>query len=195
MGQILYGGGGFGDEGLANASDSLRRRAAEADAEYEREGIRQARQRELETERLREGAIGLSLRMAEERGEALNLRDRLQGVGRTKSEALSFYSAVADVEDRKREVATLRRFQAFQQHEQDLSSGDTTAPSEADISELEAMQARAGKFREKQGIIQQARQGSAADRRAEREADQRAEQRRDAEVARRAAAVVRRLGI
>src|SRR5829696_7216421 len=113
------------------------------------------------------------LSMAEERGELLTMRERMEGVGRTPSEAIAFYSAVADVEDRKRAAKLERQFREWRQRENDAASADMTPPSEIDLAELQVMQQRAQRFREREYDRQLTRRQVAADRAAERAAARR----------------------
>src|SRR5215213_1718972 len=135
----ITAGGGWGDDGLeaAGASDALRRRVAEADAQEARAAARADEERRLRTQQLQENAIAMSVRQAEERGEMITMHDRLHGRGRTKAEALRYYSALGDLEDARRQAKVQREFQRWQQRESDSWSGDTTAPGEVDIAELE----------------------------------------------------------
>jgi len=173
MAGTVYVAGGFGSAGLADASDSLRARIAAADAEHERQAAREAAERRVRAERLAESNIAASVRMAEERGELLTMRERMEGVGRTPSEAIAFYSAVADVEDRKRAAKLERQFREWRQRENDAASADMTPPSEIDLAELQVMQQRAQRFREREYDRQLTRRQVAADRAAERAAARR----------------------
>src|SRR5215207_6160607 len=126
--------GGWGDEGLAGASESLRARSALADAEYQREGARQAALRQLRAEEWHERAIAASVDLAEQRGELVSARDRVHGIGRTKQEAVSYHSAVADLEDFKRAADLRKRWEHFQQFNSERESADMSAPSEIDAA-------------------------------------------------------------
>src|SRR5829696_7997652 len=134
---------------------------------------REVAERRVRAERLAESNIAASVRMAEERGELLTMRERMEGVGRTPSEAIAFYSAVADVEDRKRAAKLERQFREWRQRENDAASADMTPPSEIDLAELQVMQQRAQRFREREYDRQLTRRQVAADRAAERAAARR----------------------
>jgi hypothetical protein len=98
------------------------------------------------------------------------MQDRLHGRGRTPREAIEYFSAVADIEDRKRAAKLERDFQLWQQHQNDLATADTSAPSEADLAELQEMQARAERFRQRKYDQELTLRAAAAERRAERSA-------------------------
>src|SRR5215211_3217739 len=134
----ITAGGGWGDDGLAaaGASDALRRRVAEADAQEARQAARADQERRLRTQQLQENAIAMSVRQAEERGELLTMQDRLHGVGRTRQESLEYFSAVQDLEDARQAAEAARRFRAWEQHESDVVSADVSAPTEIDVAEL-----------------------------------------------------------
>ena len=99
---------------------------------------------------------------------AVSARDRVLGIGRTRAEAIAYYSAVQDIKEARTAANRRHRFELFEQHQQDIASGDLTAPSEVDVSELHEMRQRAAKFREKQTTIELARKAAADDRAAER---------------------------
>jgi len=63
----------------------------------------------------------------------------MNGFGRTKSEALSYFSALGDVEDLKAAARARKAFEDFQLAESDSWSGDTSAPSETDVAEHREM--------------------------------------------------------
>ena len=155
-------------EALAGASDWLRIRSAQADAEYARQGAYQQRERQLLAEQMAEEAVVASVMLAEQRGELLTPAMRAEGAGRTKAEALDYFTGLQDAEDLRREVKTRQRLQTWEQHQQDLSSGDATAPSEADIAELAFLREKAAGFRARRALIREARLEAARDRAAER---------------------------
>jgi hypothetical protein len=148
----VYAGGGFGDAGLDRASPSLRARIAAADAEYEREALVEERAAQALRAIDEEARIRLSIRMAQDRGEVVSVRQAYAdgGVGRTPREVIEYMSAAADVDDQRLEaqrraaVAKLN-LEWYGQH-----SVDTSAPTQAEQSDEVTMRAKATAYRAKQ---------------------------------------------
>ena len=161
---------GWGSASLVDASPSLRARCAAADAEERREAARLERERSALRAQLEADSIAASCFLAEQRGELLTRQDRLNGVGRTKAEAIAFYSAQADLEDARIVAARAKRLRELEVEESAAWSGDLTAGKSP--HDLE-MGARAAKFRSKlaeelrwrKAAVAEARQIAAYDRR------------------------------
>lgn len=123
----IYMGGGFGGESLERlgASESLRHRIAVADAEYQRQAARDEREMRQLRENAENDRIQLSIRMAQERGEVVDVQKayRQGGVGRTHQEIIAHASAVQDYEDVRQRAEMERQGVATQ----DVSI-DTSAP-------------------------------------------------------------------
>lgn len=142
-------GGGWGTA-INRMSPVTRARVEAADREYERQALEERRQRAARAAVAEEDRVRASIEMALDRGEAVDIRQAWAdgGVGRTKGEALAFYSAQQDVED-----ARLRRRAAREVEQRGLSyyddmSADTSAPSESDKAEHQALvQARLAQAR------------------------------------------------
>jgi hypothetical protein len=129
-------------------SENLRARCDAADAEYERETARQERERQERLAMRRESDVIASIRMAEDRGELIDVRRAYAdgGIGRTVSEVVDYASAMADIEDAREVHRQQKAFQAFLLRQSAATSADTTALSAEDGHQ---MQQRAAKFREK----------------------------------------------
>lgn len=117
----VYVQGGF-DTDYEGMSDSLRARIAAADYEHERQAQREEAARRARGEQAERDSIALSIRMAQDRGEVVSIRGAYRdgGVGRTPGEAISYASAVADLEDAKQ---TARWRQALRKAGIDPDSG------------------------------------------------------------------------
>src|SRR4051794_24033711 len=113
--------------------DSLRRRWAAEQERERREEARAAREREQIREYRRQADIQASIVLAQERGEEFDMREAMQhGVGRTKSEALSYMAAVSDVQDMREERARLRRLQQLERGELESWQADNS-PSNGEM--------------------------------------------------------------
>lgn len=169
---------GWGGATLSGASDSLRARVAAADAQLAREDAKLAREREILRSQWQEDAIVGSIRAAIERGETVDMHAAIRdgGVGRTRAEALAYYSAVGDLED-AREAARLRK--QFHGWAPDAVSDALSADTSAHIS-VERGAARAAEAagrdahhrgraleRRRWETVQSARRLAAQDRRAD----------------------------
>lgn len=149
-------GGGFGADTVGRLSPALQHRMLAADAEHEAEGRAQARRRAERAAADEENRIVLSIEMARERGELVDVRQAIAdgGVGRTVSEALSYYSALGDIED-ARLAGQARRAQARLNEElygEGATWVDTSAPHPdevaADVALLERGRAVRARKRE-----------------------------------------------
>jgi hypothetical protein len=128
-------------------SEALRARIAVADAQYEAEGARQAQSRAELAAISEQDRIVASIQQAQDRGELVDVREAIRngGVGRTKEEALAYFSARADIEDAR--SAGMARKVEREINEQ--LYGDTSAPTHAEQAEWAQIQERADKYRAK----------------------------------------------
>lgn len=138
--------GGFGGAGLVHASEGLRLRCEAEQREFERESARVEEQRRQEAEARRERDIAASVWAAEDRGEFVSARDRAQGVGRTRAEAVSYYSALADLEDAKIAHERQKAFANFEVFMAERESADRTMQTSAD-----KLRTKIDRFRERYG--------------------------------------------
>lgn len=130
----VYLNGGFGESGLAKASDALRTRSARDDATYAAAQLREQRERELLVEQRREAAIAASIREAEDRGEILTRAQRMHGYGRTHAESIAYYSALQDMEDARTQALQRKRLQEWA----DAPDSDEPAPDAKEAWEGQA---------------------------------------------------------
>jgi hypothetical protein len=121
-------GGGFGDVGLSDMSPRLRARVQAADAEEVRKVAKEERERAFLRDEAREAAIAASVIQAADRGEVFDLQEGLRkGIGRTPNEAISYMSAMADIQDMR---ANAERRKLFNEFEAGFSA-DMSAPTPA----------------------------------------------------------------
>ena len=132
---------------MRNASPSLQHRYAAVDAQERQEAARVERERQMLLEQRQADDIALSVRMAEQRGELLTMRQRQEGVGRTIPEALEYYSALQDIEDARVAAQRAKKLRELELRDSGSWSVDTSAPSEVDVAELAAMREKAGAYR------------------------------------------------
>lgn len=104
--------GGFNGACRDQMSPGLARRIAQEEAEYARETARQERERQAAAEGAFRERAAASIAEAVERGEQFSMREALAagGVGRTRAEAMEYFSALGDLQDRQ-EAERLRRAQ------------------------------------------------------------------------------------
>lgn len=149
MSDVIQMGGGWGTA-IDRMSPTLAARMAAADREYERETQRQERERAERVEAMQARAIAASVELALDRGEVVNMREAYRdgGVGRTRGEFLSYVSAQQDIEDAKLRRRTAREVEQHGlQYYEDMSA-DTSAPSESDKAEHQALvKARQAQYR------------------------------------------------
>jgi hypothetical protein len=108
---------------------------------------------------------------ADERGELFDMREAMRngGVGRTKAEALAYYSAQSDWED-ARQAGLMAKYVQDKCNADWYAdtSADMSAPSPAELAEQEQTAARAERYRterrERSKTIQAARQFARWDR-------------------------------
>jgi hypothetical protein len=120
-GQVFVSGG-FGpvDERYPDVSASLRARLATADAEYDRQAAREAREHRVRWEASHERAVDAAAwELAQQAG--IPLVQARREVGHTPREFIELASARADLEDAQRNA---RRRQALRQAGIDSDSGD-----------------------------------------------------------------------
>lgn len=131
----------------ARMSPSLRNRVEQADRAYEQQAAAEERERAARQEQFQTHAITAAMDAAVLRGEAVSISETWRtggaNVGRTRGEALAYFSAVQDLED-----ARLRR-RAQQEIDQvgvstfyESWSADTSAPTEADQEATRAERAK-----------------------------------------------------
>jgi hypothetical protein len=164
--------GGFGGSIRSMMSPGLQRRLAEQEAAEAREAKEQERFRAQRAEAHHEASIQAAIAQALEQGQEFNPRMlRGEGLGRTRAEAIQYYSAMQDREDvlaAAREQLAFRRWQAEQAA---LYSGDASADTiQAERAEAQWRQdqrarnqvARGKELRRRQ-IIEDAREASLGD--------------------------------
>jgi hypothetical protein len=86
--------------------------------------------------------IALSVRMAEERGELVTMQQRMHGVGRTRQEAIEYFSALQDIEDAKAAARRAKKLRELDLDESQAWSGDVTAMTPEEKAADEAVLAR-----------------------------------------------------
>lgn len=141
MSDVIQMGGGWGTA-VDRMSPQMQARCAAADVEYERQRQEERRERAARAAYHEEQRIRASIELAIDRGEVVNMREAFQngGVGRTKAEALAHYSAVQDIEDAKLRRRAQREIEAVGITEFYAGyTADTTAPSESDLAEHQAL--------------------------------------------------------
>jgi hypothetical protein len=146
MSETVYVRGGFGS-GTDHLSPTLAARVLAADAAHDRQA---ARDQQAHAERIaarQEADVVLSIRMAQERGEVVDVRKALRdgGVGHERREFVELASARMDVEDAQERAREQARYRKFLAEGEDY--GDTSAPTAAEVAEHEVMVGRAEKFR------------------------------------------------
>jgi hypothetical protein len=135
--------GGFGGSIRSMMSPGLQRRLAEQEAAEAKEGREQERERALRAEVHHEASIQAAIAQALEQGQEFNPRMlRGEGLGRTVSESLAYYSAVADAEDRRRAAQARRAFNEWQARHNELHSADMSAPSPEELQSRAESEAR-----------------------------------------------------
>jgi hypothetical protein len=109
-GDTVRAGGGFRDP-LPDASPRLRAQIQATDAAYAKQAALEEQQAAFRLDEARQQAIVTSIRMAEDRGEVVDMRQALRdgGVGRTKAEAVEYFSACADLDDARQAGAWRKR--------------------------------------------------------------------------------------
>jgi hypothetical protein len=165
---IQYGAEWSSAASRERMSPGLQARCAAADFEYERQSAAEARERAARLAQRQEADVVLSIRMAQERGELVDVRKALRdgGVGHTRREFVEMAAARMDLEDaqeRGREQARIRKFLAGED-----DYGDSTAPTAAEVVEGEIIAARSAEFRAKRAergkILRQSRALARMDR-------------------------------
>jgi hypothetical protein len=138
--------GGWADTRHERVSAPTLQRLADAEAQQARADAVAARERELAAEAWRSSQEAASIVLAAERGEPLDLRQALAqgGVGRTRAEALAYYSAVQDAEDAQVAARQAAEFRRWQQAQQADNSADTTVPAARQLTERQREALAAG---------------------------------------------------
>lgn len=113
--ELKPGTGGWNGEVLRHASPTLRARVQQAEAEFARELRQQEALDALEAEQAAHRRLQASVEAAQARGEAIDAARvaREGGLGRTRAEAVAWYSAQADVDDRRREALEQRQMRSL----------------------------------------------------------------------------------
>jgi hypothetical protein len=107
--------GGFNNSLRSQMSPQLQRRIAEQEAAEAREAKAEERARAERREDLEARNIQAAIAQAIENGEEWSPRMlRGQGYGRTRAEAIAYFSGLQDMEDRKAELAERREFEQWQ---------------------------------------------------------------------------------
>jgi hypothetical protein len=120
--------GGFGGSLRSQMSPQLQRRLAEAEAAEAKEAAQEERARAQRVEDLRERSVQAAVAQALENGAEFSPRMlRGQGYGRTRAEAIAYFSDLQDVEDRRAEAQERIEFQKWQIRRSESMSGDSTA--------------------------------------------------------------------
>jgi hypothetical protein len=120
--------GGFNGSLRSQMSPQLQRRLAEAEAAEAKQARDEERQRAQRREDLEARNVQAAIAMAIENGEEFSPRMlRGQGYGRTRSEAIAYYSDLQDMEDRRAEVREAKEFEQWQIQRSASLSGDSTA--------------------------------------------------------------------
>lgn len=150
MSGVVYLGGGFGT-GLDRMSPGLAARVAAADADYDRQSARQERDAQALRAMVEEDRIALSIRMAQDRGEAVDVLQAIRagGIGRTRVEAITQASAQADAEDARQVAAERAAFRRWQAQQSASTSADLSAPTATEVAEFGQIKARAETYRAK----------------------------------------------
>ena len=160
MTDFVYGGGwGVAAERM---SPRLRAEVDRADAAYERESAQQEVIRAARAEVFHERSVAASIGAALEAGEVFSVPEAIRagGRGRTRGEALAFFSAVQDHEDARAAAVARREMRRLGVDEVTYCaerSADTSAPSAAEVAADEALlergRARAAHRREVAKIV------------------------------------------
>jgi hypothetical protein len=151
MDGITMGGGFHGSDGPPHASDSFRAALAEADQEYARAAAVAEAEREVRRALWEEDRVTLSVRMAQERGEVVSVREayRNGGVAHSHADVIAYAGAAMDREDAQLEAEARRRARAIEkrlaaevQAEREGHYADTSAPTPLQVEQGADMQAR-----------------------------------------------------
>ena len=145
-GMIRYGAS-WGDS-YETMSPSLRARCAYADAAYDQQSAREARVAAELAALDHDARIKLSIEMAVDRGELVDVRRAYRdgGIGRTRAEIVAWASAQSDWADAREARLTAKQVENLVN---ESLYGDTSAPSPAEVAEWEAVAGRAEKYRAK----------------------------------------------
>jgi hypothetical protein len=120
--------GGFGGSLRSQMSPQLQRRIAEQEAAEAREAAQEERARAQRREDFEARNVQAAISQALETGEEFSPRMlRGQGYGRTRSEAIAYYSELQDMEDARAQVRERREFEQWQIQRSAAMSGDTSA--------------------------------------------------------------------
>jgi hypothetical protein len=148
---VIQYGAGWGTS-YEHMSPSLRARCAQADREYDRQSAREAQARAELAARDEQSRIALSIIQAEDRGELFDMREAMRngGVGRTKAEALAYYSSLSDWQDARERALQAKQIRDHLNSDwYGDTSADMSAPSPAEVAEREQMGARVEEYRAK----------------------------------------------
>jgi hypothetical protein len=164
--------GGFGGSLRSQMSPQVQRRIAEQEAAEAREAAQEERARAQRREDFETRNVQAAIAMAIENGQEWSPRMlRGQGYGRTRSEAIAYYSELQDMEDRRAEVREAKEFENWKIQRSASMSGDTSAhTTEAERAEEQwrqdqraRNQVQRGRNLRRQQIIEDARKASLGD--------------------------------
>jgi hypothetical protein len=120
--------GGFGGSLRSQMSPQLQRQIALQEQAEAKEAREEERARAQRIEDLEARNVQAAIAMAIENGQEFSPRMlRGQGYGRTRSEAIAYYSELQDMEDRRAEVREAKEFENWKIQRSAGLSGDTTA--------------------------------------------------------------------
>jgi hypothetical protein len=120
--------GGFGGVLRSQMSPQLQRRLAEAEAAEAKEAAQEERARAQRREDFEARNAQAAIAQAIEAGQEFSPRMlRGQGYGRTRQEAVQYFSDLQDVEDRRAEAQERIEFEKWQIRRSESMSGDSTA--------------------------------------------------------------------
>jgi hypothetical protein len=164
--------GGFNGSLRSQMSPQLQRQIAQQEQIEAREAAQEERARTERAEVLQENAIRAAISQAVEQGQDFHPRMlRGERLGRTRQEAIAYFSGLQDMEDRKVELAERREFEQWQIRRAESLSGDTSvATLEAERAEEEWWQdqrrrteVQRGRAIQRERIVQDARKAASTD--------------------------------
>ena len=160
MSGTLHVRGGFADPSIQDMmSPGLRTRIAAAEAELQREAAAEQRARAERAEAFEEASLRAAIVAAIERGEDMNPRKmRGEHVGRTHGETLAQFSAQQDREDQWREARQRAAWRKLQAEFEEQNYGDTSAPTELELSERAEQDAKRDRQLVQRGLVIQRHQ-------------------------------------
>jgi hypothetical protein len=119
--------GGFDGSIRSMMSPQLQRRIAEEEAREAREARQEEKARAERAEAFQAANVQAAIAQAIESGQEWNPRMlRGQGYGRTRQEAIQYYSELQDMEDRRAEAREAKEFENWKIQRSTSLSGDTS---------------------------------------------------------------------